>query len=161
MEPRAQQFLNTYLETLTAAERDKYTSFSADYFCADEKNANICADLICDGIKTATCSMKYWYESEGETMPSVGHLQVVTNWSGEPVAIIETTAIRECRYADVTAEFAAAEGEGDRSLVWWRKAHWDFFAEECREIGIRPSEDMLLVLEWFKVVFIPKLPQDA
>ncbi|HAS8183051.1 ASCH domain-containing protein, partial [Vibrio vulnificus] len=50
-------------------------------------------------------------------------------------------------------EFAALEGEGDKTLAWWREAHWNFFSRECVELGISPSEDMLLVLEQFKVVY--------
>ena len=46
-----------------------------------------------------------------------GHLQVVTNWSGEPVCIIEITSVSKCKYNEITAEFAALEGEGDKTLA--------------------------------------------
>ncbi|UTV30525.1 ASCH domain-containing protein [Photobacterium atrarenae] len=153
MEAKAQQYLDTYLNTLSEADRQRHPSFSADYFCADEINANLCAELVASGEKTATCSMKYWYEDGGETMPQVGHLQVVTDWHGNPKAIIEITSVSECRFEDVNEDFARAEGEGDLSLVWWRKAHWDFFSVECDEVGIEPSEQMVLVLERFQVVY--------
>jgi uncharacterized protein YhfF len=152
MEQKTTNFLNEYLETLPEIERQRYTSFSADYFCNDEVNANRCADLISKGIKTATCSMKYWYESGAEPMPTAGHLLVVTNWSGEPTSIVEITAVSECKYVDVTAEFACSEGEGDRTLDWWRVAHWDFFSKECQTAEIDANEDMMLVLEHFQVV---------
>jgi len=153
MEEKAQIYLNKYLESLTDSERTKYQSFSADYFCGDEYNANVCADLIKQGQKTATCSLKYWYENDQEPMPQVNHLTVVTNWNGAPVCIIETDSVEESRYADVSADFAYLEGEGDRSLTWWRKAHWDFFALECEQLNITPSDDMMLVLEKFHVVY--------
>ena len=153
MEERVQIYLNKFLESLSVAERKKYQSFSADYFCADEYNANLCAELILKGQKTATCSMRVWYESEGETMPVVGHLMVVTNWDGAPVCIIEIDSVEECKYSDVSADFAYLEGQGDRSLEWWRKVHWDFFVQECEELNIEPSEDMMLVLEKFHVVY--------
>ncbi len=153
MDARSQQYLNQYLESLSEERRQQYRSFSADYFCADEKNANICADLILNGEKTASCSLDYWYSHEGELRPEVGHLQVVTKWDGTPVCIIELTDVTQCAYNQVSAEFAAAEGEGDKSLEWWREAHWNFFAAECQELGIEPSEDMLLTLERFKVVY--------
>lgn len=153
MEQRSQSFLDKYLGTLPAEVAKNHTSVSADYFCADEYNANLCADLILHGEKRASCSMAYWYSHEGEAMPKVGHLQVVTNWDGEPVCIIEIMSVSECKYSEVTAEFAAEEGEGDKSLTWWREAHWRFFSLECEELGIEPNEDMLLVLERFKVVY--------
>ncbi|WCN09009.1 ASCH domain-containing protein [Marinomonas mediterranea] len=153
MEERSQFYLNEYLNSLPADVAQKYRSFSADYFCADEYNANLCADLILRGEKRASCSMEYWYSHEGETMPQIGHLQVVTDWSGKPICIIEITSVSICKYSDVTPEFAAEEREGDKSLTWWREAHWAFFCLECDELGIHPTEDMLLVLERFKVVY--------
>lgn len=153
MDNQSKQYLQRYLDSLSEEKRAQYTSFSADYFCADEYNANTCAELIQQSIKTATCSMKHWYESGEESMPQVGHLQVVLNWQGEPTSIIEVTEVQECLFSEVTEEFAAQEGEGDRTLAWWRKAHWNFFAKECAEIGIEPSEQMALVLERFTVVY--------
>jgi uncharacterized protein YhfF len=147
------EYLEQYLYQLPEDKRKKYTSFSADCFCSDEKNANICADLIRTGVKTAGCSMKSWYESGLEPMPTVRHLQVVTDWHGNPTSIIEIISVSECKFLEVTAEFAKSEGEGDKSLEWWRKAHWDFFSKECKEIGIEPSESMMLVLERFKVIY--------
>ncbi|MCL1075462.1 ASCH domain-containing protein [Shewanella dokdonensis] len=153
MDERSKAYLNRYLSSIPSQVAEKYTSFSSDYFCADEYNANLCADLILRGEKQASCSMEYWYSHEGEERPKVGHLLVVTNWSGEPVCIVEITSVSECKYKDVTAEFAAAEGEGDRTLTWWRESHWAFFSKECAALGIIPHEDMLLVLEHFQVVY--------
>lgn len=153
MEKRHQVFLEQYLSSLPRDLAEKYTSFSADYFCSDEHNANICADLILRGEKRASCSMDYWYTHKGEPMPVVGHLQVVTNWQGDPVCIIEITSVSKCQYNEVTPEFAASEGEGDKTLAWWREAHWAFFSLECEALGIEPKDDMLLVLERFKVVY--------
>ena len=153
MNERCETYLQHYLKSLDEAKREKHHSFNADYFCADEYNANVCAELIHKGQKTATCSLCYWYESGEEPMPVVGHLQVVIDWDGKPVCIIETDSVEVCKYKDVTAEFAYAEGEGNRSLKWWREAHWNFFAKECEELTIEPDEDMMLVLERFHVVY--------
>ena len=49
-------------------------------------------------------------------------------------------------------EVVVAEGEGDKTLAWWREAHWNFFSRESKELKITPNEDMILVLERFKVV---------
>ena len=153
MENKSQKYLDKYLDSLSESEKGKYTSFSADYFCADQKNANLCAELVRIGQKTATCSLKYWYESDDEPMPIIGHLMVVTNWDGTPICIVEINSVEECKYTDVSTEFAYLEGEGDRSLEWWRKAHWDFFAKECEELNIEPFDEMMLVLEKFRVVY--------
>ena len=97
--------------------------------------------------------MKYWYEQGGEPMPEAGRLEVITDWNGNPTCIIEVTKVFECRFSEVDNDFAYAEGEGDRTLEWWRKAHWNYFSKECREAGIPMSEDVMLVLERFKTVY--------
>lgn len=71
----------------------------------------------------------------------------------QPKSIVEKTEVFECKFSDAPPEFAVAEGEGDKSLKWWRKAHWEFFSRECIEQGIEPSQSMQLVLERFKVVY--------
>ena len=86
-------------------------------------------------------------------MPSTGHLQVVTDWEGVPTSIIQTADVQEVEFRDVSEEFAQAEGEGDGSLEWWREAHWNYFSRECKESDIEPSDEMVLVLERFNVVF--------
>ena len=157
MNERSKSYLEQYFSNLPDEVASKYTSFSTDYFCADEYNANVCADLILRGEKQASCSLECWYSEQGEKMPEVGHLLVVTNWDGDPICIIEITSVSKCKYNEVTAEFVALEGEGDKTLAWWRKAHWDFFSKECEELNISPSEDMLLVLEQFKTVYPQKV----
>lgn len=153
MDERSRVYLEQYLNSLPDEVASKYTSFSSDYFCADEYNANLCAELILRGEKRASCSLDYWYSEKDELMPVVGHLQVVTNWVGTPICIIEMMSVTKQKYNEVTSEFAYLEGEGDKTLAWWREAHWNFFSKECVELGISPSEDMLLVLEQFKVVY--------
>lgn len=153
MEAKAQQFLQQYLRSLCQTQRLKYTSFSADYFCADKNNADLCAQLILKGKKVATCSLSQWYESTNESMPTVGHLMVVLDWQQTPVCIIEIDSVEKCAFNNVTSEFAYCEGEGDRSLTWWKEAHWNFFSDECKQLGIKATEDMPLILERFHLVY--------
>ena len=53
----------------------------------------------------------------------------------------------------VTEEFAIMEGEGDKSLEYWRNVHIKFFTEELKEVGKQFNEDMNIVYEEFEVVF--------
>ena len=82
-------------------------------------------------------------------LPNVG-FTVVENQARFIEAAVQE--VEEAAFSDVSAEFAHAEGEGDRTLEWWRKAHWAYFSRECAGVGIEPSEDMVLVLERFQVV---------
>lgn len=151
---REQDFLNSYLATLSPDERELIPHVVAEHFCAEEHGANQCAELVRIGKKVATCSMKYWYDIGECPMPVVNSLMIVLDWSGKPTSIIQTTEVSESRFCDVSAEHAHAEGEGDQSLAWWRRAHHDFFQMECAGAGIEFSEETLLVQERFKVVYL-------
>jgi uncharacterized protein YhfF len=96
-------------------------------FGDSETLATELAALVRRGVKTATASLAWEFEAEGKRPPRPGDLSIVTRWDGEPLCIIETTDVRVEAFEDVSAEFAAAEGEGDRSLAFWREAHWAYF----------------------------------
>jgi uncharacterized protein YhfF len=120
---------------------------------ADELGA-----LVYAGIKTATCSLLWEYEAEGEPPPQVGELSIILDGNDDPICIIETTEIEIKPYDQVDAQFAYDEGEGDRSLSYWRDAHWHFFSQTCEQIKRQPSPDMPLICERFRVLF--KVPKD-
>lgn len=44
-------------------------------------------------------------------------------------------------------------GDGDRSLEFWRAAHWPYFVRELAELGIEATRDMPVVCERFEVVY--------
>lgn len=46
---------------------------------------------------------------------------MILNSRDEAVCIIENTAVSVLPYDEVTQEMAAMEGEGDRSLAYWRQ----------------------------------------
>lgn len=153
MNKEQQTFLNNYLKTLPEAERKTIQNVQAEYFCADEHNANECARLINIGKKTASCSLKQGWDSDNEPLPKVGDLTVVLNWSQEPICMIKITDVSICPFNQVTAEFAKAEGEGDSSYAWWHKAHTQFFTEYAKTIGATFNTSSELVLERFVKVY--------
>ncbi|HYD78170.1 MAG TPA: ASCH domain-containing protein [Paucimonas sp.] len=127
--------------------------YEAFYFCDNEQDAEELGQLVLAGTKRATASLLMAHEAEGKPLPEVGALSIVTNWSGEPLCVIETTRVDIVPFDQVTAEFAATEGEGDKSLAYWREGHWRFFSRECQQLGLEPSSDMLVVCERFQVVY--------
>ena len=72
--------------------------------------------------------------------------------SVELLGLTRTTEVEVVPFNEVSAQFAAREGEGDGSLVYWRKAHWSFFSRECQRIGRLPSETMPVVCSSFEVL---------
>jgi len=83
---------------------------------------------VLDGDKTATCGSYVAYQQEKS--PLVGDYNVILNGRGEPACVIRTLSLKLTRYCDVTAEMAALEGEGDKSLAFWREGHRAFFTQK-------------------------------
>src|SRR5262245_36630073 len=99
------------------------------------------AGLVVAGTKRATC----WPASEGE-LTHIGKRMVVLDGTGKPVAVVETVELTQRPFNEVDAQFAYDEGEGDRSLDYWRQAHQWYF--ERRKTF---APDMLLWCERFRV----------
>ncbi|MCR3923277.1 MAG: ASCH domain-containing protein [Firmicutes bacterium] len=142
-----------YLLSLGETAENTSKKYSAWYFCDNEEDADELADLVIAGIKRATASLYLAYESEGEVLPTVGDHSIVTNWAGVAQCIIKTIKLNVVPFSDVSEAFAATEGEGDKSLAYWRTAHWHYFSREMKELGREPSEEMLVLCEEFVVVF--------
>ncbi len=122
-------------------------------FGDSEELAHSLAVLVLAGTKRATAGSVWAFEAEGKRPPEPGDLSVVTNWAETPLCIIETTQVNIVPFAEVTAEFAAVEGEGDGSLAFWRHAHANYFSRECARIGRVFTESMPVACERFNVVF--------
>ena len=123
------------------------------YFGNHKEMANELGRLVRDGIKTATCSLLWEYESGNEPITLVGDISIITSWDGSPLCIIETTEVTIQRFNEVDEKFAHDEGEGDRSLDYWRETHWRFFSKLCASIGRQAIESMPLVCERFRVIY--------
>lgn len=78
-------------------------------------DADMLAELVVRGEKTATASAYPLYELENEPLPK--------------------------------------EGEGDKSLAYWKKVHESFFTECLKALNLEFSYNMKVVCEEFEVVF--------
>ena len=112
-------------------------------------------DLVLRGIKTATASLYdlYFVEGEETPLPHPGDYSVILNAKDEAVCIIQTTKTAVVPFDEVSEEHACKEGEGDRSLAYWRMSHEEFFAEELRETDIEFNGQIRILCEEFKVVY--------
>jgi uncharacterized protein YhfF len=129
--------------------------YEAFHFDDNESSANALAALVLSGQKRATAGLLWTNERTQRRLPKVGFLSVVTDWQGAPLCIIENTLIEVVPFDSVSDGFAALEGEGDKTLRYWRDAHWQFFSRECQRIGREPDLQMPVLCEQFKVVYPP------
>lgn len=123
------------------------------YFCDNEKDANDCAKLVVKNIKQATAPSLWSFEINNEKLPRKGDLNIITNWNKAPQAIILTTKIELIKFNEITAKFAQKEGEGDKSLAYWRKAHKAYYKREMQGHKEEFSKDMIIVCQYFDTIY--------
>lgn len=120
-------------------------------FGADPAQADRLLELVLAGTKTATASALWDYEAGDEPLPEPGEMSIILDGRGHPRALVVTTEVRVVPFDQVDEGHAFAEGEGDRSLAYWRRVHRDFFMEHAaHDRGF--VDDMPVVLEHFTVL---------
>jgi uncharacterized protein YhfF len=122
--------------------------YTAWGFGASTETATELGLLVRDGPKRATAGLPSACD-DGEPLPTAGDLSVILDGDGAPLCVVRTTAVEVRAFADVDEEFAWTEGEGDRSLAYWRAEHVRFFAEG----GVEVDDATPVVLERFELLW--------
>jgi uncharacterized protein YhfF len=129
------------------------TPFQTWFFGNNFEQARELAELVINGSKRATASLVAFNEIHPEVAPIVDGYSVVTDFDGKPMCVIRTTEIRQRPFNEVDAEFAFDEGEGDRTLEYWREGHRSYFSREALENDLAFSDSALICCERFELLF--------
>jgi uncharacterized protein YhfF len=78
---------------------------------------------------------------------------VVTNWEGKAQCIVRTTGVKLKPFFSIDEAYAKLEGEGDKSLEYWKKTHWEHYERELEPFNRVPRDSMIIVCEEFEKVF--------
>lgn len=127
-------------------------------FGGTKEVADELAKLVLDGTKTATTSNYALYELENEPLPSVGLHNIILNGEGMAVAIVETISVDVVPFDEVAALHAYLEGEGDRSLSYWREVHESFLKKELKDLHQEFHEKIPVVCERFRLIYKKEKP---
>ena len=123
------------------------------HFCDNEKDANECAKLVKKGIKRTTSHSLLGLQCRKEPLPKVGDFTVVTNWEGKAQCIVRTKTVKLKPFFSIDEAYAELEGEGDKSLEYWTKTHWEHYKRELEPFNRVPRDSMIIVCEEFEKVY--------
>ena len=115
--------------------------------------ADLLADLVLKGEKTATASAYDLYALADEALPQEGIFDIILDSQDQAICIVEITKVSVESFSQVSADHAYKEGEGDRGLIYWQEIHENLFSNWLEEVGLHFSQDSLVVLEEFRVVY--------
>ena len=150
--PAAEELWADYVAA--TGETGSYTAWGF----ADDANPALMTKLgmlVRDGPKRATTGRVDDFATDGEPIPTPGDHSLILDGEGQPICIIRTTSVEIRPFGKVDAKFAWDEGEGDRTLEWWRAAHIRYFAS----VGTPIDDDTAVVLERFAKVWPPPVDQ--
>jgi uncharacterized protein YhfF len=108
--------------------------------------------LVLSGPKRATAGLLSDYEIEGEPLETVGERLVLVGDDGERAGVVEITGVQVVPFAEVTDDFARAEGEGFTDRGDWSTAHRAYW----ERIGRRIDDRTLVVCLRFTLLFTPQ-----
>ena len=114
---------------------------------------DLLADLVLKGEKTATASAYDLYAVDNDPLPQEGIFDIILDSQDRAVCIIEITKVSVQPFNRVSADHAFKEGEGDKSLAYWRQVHEAFFKDCLGEAVLTFTPDSKVVLEEFRKVY--------
>ncbi len=123
------------------------------YFGNTSEMARNLAELVLRGDKRGTATLLESAKLSPESAPILDVHSVVTDFEGSPMCVIQATEIQNVPFNEVTSEFAFEEGEGDKTLEYWRRVHHDFFTKDAAENNLEFHEKSIVVCEKFKLLF--------
>lgn len=147
----AQAFWQRYLVSPNA-ERQLSGSVHAAVAGTGEM-ADALLSLYLSGRKTAGSGLVKDYTAAGDPLPNIGDFWIVLDSKGVPGCILRTVRVEINMFKDVSPAIALAEGEGDLSLEYWRKAHKAAFAPHLSRLGIKNLNRAEVLTEFFALVF--------
>ena len=103
--------------------------------------------LVLKGEKRATTSLYKEYILEGEELPKVGDRSIILFDDDSEACLIENVEVIVTEFKNITEELAFIEGEGDKSLEYYRE-HIRIF----KEIDSEFDDSSKVVFEIFKVI---------
>ena len=144
------QIIETYLNSLSKEEREN-THIERYSFGNTPEMEDELAQLVSKGEKKATTSLLALYDPDNERIPEKGDLNIILDSKGNEVCVTRNTRVYSVPFREVSEKHAFMEGEGDKSLDYWRKVHIKFFKEE---FGDKFNENMEVLCEEFELVEI-------
>lgn len=124
------------------------------FFHNNKEDADRLAKLVLTGKKQAGSGLYVWYEEANAPLPQIGTKHIITDFDGNAQAIIEIKRVNTIPFNQISQEYAALDmGTAIDPLEKWKKAHWDFFKSALAESNQEPTEDMLVVCEYFETIW--------
>ena len=104
--------------------------------------------LVLNGEKRATTSLYNEYIKNKEPLPKIQQRSIILHEDNTDACLIEIENVIITEFKNITGELAFIEGEGDKSLEYYRNEHYKIF----KNIDSNFSDESKVVFEIFRVI---------
>ena len=125
-------------------------------FCGGGKEADELLSLVKEWKKRGTASSLIAYSVENEPVPKVGDKSIILDSKNRAHLIIVTRKVTVTPFLQVHPYHGYLEGEGDRTLKFWREVHEIVFKPDYEAAGKDFDPMGEAVLEEFDVIYPPE-----
>lgn len=147
-----QAYWQKYVSTLSHEQRLQSVWVEASY-AGNREITDDLLELYLLGQKTAGSSIVEDFVTAGEPLPKVGNHWIFLNSKSEPCCILKTEKIVIHKFKDIPEEIAIAEGEGDKSLSYWKAVHAELYVPHLAGWGVAEISEANVITEFFKIVY--------
>ena len=129
-----------------------------------EGDADRLTELILQRKKFGTNRLydEYVLEDALDEIPKPGDYSVIFSSKGEALCVVRGYDVYVRAFGDVPPFHAYAEGEGDRSLKYWRDIHADVFKDFLDGTSMPFNQESRIICVKFSIEYIPgkDIPED-
>ena len=104
--------------------------------------------LVLIGEKRATTSLYNEYIKNKEPLPKIHQRSIILHEDNTDACLIEIENVIITEFKNITGGLAFIEGEGDKSLEYYRNEHYKIF----KNIDPNFSDESKVVVEIFRVI---------
>lgn len=151
LKPLERAFWKSYLATLPMKGRPK-KPFVAAAYAGGRKNTDALIRLYRAGKKSAGSGLVADYETAGDPLPKVGDFWIILDSRDRPQFLMKTVRTELNPFGRIPKSVARAEGEGDLSVAYWKKAHANFYSPFLGGWGIDDIDKAVVITEHFEIV---------
>jgi uncharacterized protein YhfF len=145
--PTDREDVVAFMDKASAALGQKLPQPKEVFHFGDERDSKPGDELLQNALKGLKTGTTTWPLPEPRHW-DIGDLSVIVNSKGEPVAVMKTLSLVECKFKDVTEEFALSEYEGTRDD--YIDGHRNFFKRQGKG---HFDDDTVVLTERFEIIY--------
>lgn len=120
---------------------------------ADQEMAEMLFDLIKTGNKSGTFGLKMLHDLDPVNAPTIGRVTVMVDFQGKPHLAVRVVEVTPVAYNNITDDHVSVDGPTMRTTEAWKSVHWPFWTDLLAKHGMKPSEEMIVEVERFEVIY--------